>query len=82
VARLCIREVAQARGLSQSQFQRNANLPMTTARRYWHGSHTGRAQDAGSLRCVNLRTLGRIANVLGVPPGDLVASTDDDVNHT
>lgn len=81
MARLCIREVAQARGLSQSKFQRDANLPMTTARRYWHGSQTGRAQDAGTLRCVNLRTLGAIAHVLGVPPGDLVVSMDDESNR-
>jgi len=77
VAQLRIRQVAQARGLSLSKFQRDANLPMSTARRYWHGSRTGRAGDTGTLREVNLRTLGVIAAVLGVKPGDLVQADGD-----
>ena len=77
MARLCIREVAQARGLSLSKFQRDAILPMTTARRYWHGSRTGRACDTGTLREVNLHTLSAIAALLGVAPGDLMRADGD-----
>ena len=71
--RLCIREVAQARGFSLTEFQRFTNLPMTTARRYWYGSRTGLERDAGSLRDVNLATLAMIAALLRVEPGDLLA---------
>jgi hypothetical protein len=76
MVRLRIREIAQARGLSLSQFQRAADLPMTTARRYWHGSRTGRAQDAGTLRDVDLERLGMIAILLRVRAGDLIQDND------
>lgn len=74
---LCIREVAQARGFSLTKFQRSINLPMTTARRYWYGSKTGLARDAGTLRDVNLQTLEMIATMLCVQPSDLLAKLGD-----
>ena len=73
MVRLCIHEVARRRGLSLTQFQRSTNLPMTTARRYWYGSKTGLARDAGTLREVNLATLEMIATMLCVQPSDLLA---------
>lgn len=48
-------------------------LPMTTARRYWYGSKTGLARDAGSLRQVNLEILEQIASLLRVQPSELLA---------
>jgi hypothetical protein len=77
LARLRIREVAQARGFTFSKFQRAADLPMSTARRYWHSSRTGRAQDAGTLRGISLDLLNDIATLLGVQPGDLVQADEE-----
>ena len=72
MVRLCVKELAQARGMSLSKIQLAAQLPMSTARRYWHGSRTGLAKDAGTLSEVNLATLGLIAATLDVRPGDLL----------
>jgi DNA-binding Xre family transcriptional regulator len=69
--RLRVREVAQQRGLSLSDLQREAKLPISTARRYWYNSKTGLARDEGTLTEVNLVTIGEIANLLKIQPGDL-----------
>ena len=70
--RLRIKELAEARGLSLSTVQREAKLPVSTARRYWWSSRTGLQRDAGTLNEVNLFTLSAIARLLNVRPGDLL----------
>jgi hypothetical protein len=69
--RLRVRELAEARGLTLASFQREAKLPVSTARRYWYNSRTGLPGDAGTLSEVSLFTLGVIAALLEVRPGDL-----------
>jgi hypothetical protein len=70
--RLQIREAAERQGLCLSHLQREAKLPVTTARRYWYSSRTGLARDAGTLSEINLDTLSKIAALLKVCPGDLL----------
>lgn len=73
---LRVREVAQRRGLSLAQVQREARLSITTARRYWYNSRSGLARDAGTLTEVNLATLGAIADLLEVQPGELLEACE------
>jgi hypothetical protein len=70
--RLRVKEVAERQGICLAQMQREAKLPVTTARRYWYNSRTGLERDAGTLTEVNLFTLGAIATLLGVRTGDLL----------
>jgi hypothetical protein len=72
VVRLRIKEVAESQGYCLAHIQREARLSVTTARRYWYNSRTGLAKDAGTLSEVNLATLGEIAALLNVPPGELL----------
>jgi hypothetical protein len=53
MVRLRVKEVAEGQGLRLSYIQREARLPVTTARRYWYNSRTGLARDAGTLTEVN-----------------------------
>jgi transcriptional regulator with XRE-family HTH domain len=69
---LRIREVAQAQGLTLAALQREAKLPVSTARRYWYNSRTGLERDAGTLSEVSLETLALIAHLLQVHPGELL----------
>jgi hypothetical protein len=71
--RLRVKELAEARGLTLSVVQREAKLPVSTARRYWWSSRTGLQRDAGTLNEINLITLGEIASFLNVRPGDLLS---------
>jgi len=70
--RLRVKEEAERQGLRLSHVQREAKLAVTTSRRYWYNSRTGLAKDAGTLSEINLETLGIIAALLGVRPGDLL----------
>jgi DNA-binding Xre family transcriptional regulator len=76
MVRLCIREVAQQQGLRLSEIQREARLSITTARRYWYNSRSGLARDAGTLSEINLATLGAIAALLNVKPGELLEASE------
>lgn len=73
---LRVREVAERQGLRLAQVQREARLSITTARRYWYNSRSGLARDAGTLTEVNLATLGTIAALLKVQPGDLLEACE------
>ena len=70
---LRVKEIAEHQGLRLAQVQREARLSVTTARRYWYNSRSGLARDAGTLAEVNLATLGAIAALLQVQPGELLA---------
>jgi hypothetical protein len=72
VVRLRVKEIAEGQGIHLAHLQREARLPVTTARRYWYNSRTGLARDAGTLTEVNLETLGVIAATLKVRVGDLL----------
>ncbi|NTU79094.1 MAG: helix-turn-helix transcriptional regulator [Chloroflexales bacterium] len=73
---LRVKELAERQGLRLAQVQRQARLSVTTARRYWYNSRSGLARDAGTLTEVNLATLGAIAALLDVQPGDLLAEAE------
>ncbi len=75
--RLKLREVAEAQGLNISQLQRRTGLDMGMVRRYWYNE--GRK---GPLTEVNLGALHKIAQVLGVKPGDLIAEEAEDAQPT
>jgi hypothetical protein len=72
MVRLCVREIAESRGIYLARLQREAKLSVTTARRYWYNSRSGLMKDTGTLTEVNLETLGAIAILLQVRPGDLL----------
>jgi hypothetical protein len=71
-----VREVAECQGFKLAQVQREARLSVTTARRYWYNSRSGLARDAGTLTEVNLATLGAIATLLNVQPGELLEACE------
>jgi transcriptional regulator with XRE-family HTH domain len=65
--RLRVKELAEARGLNISQLQRQSGLDLGMVRRYWYNEGT-----RGPLSEVNLIALGKLAEVLGVHPGELI----------
>ncbi len=71
MARLQLKELAEARGLNISQVQRQSGLDLGMVRRYWYNEGT-----KGLLNEVNLEALDKLARVLGVRPGDLIISDE------
>lgn len=69
--RLQLKELAEARGLNISQLQRQSGLDMGMIRRYWYNEGT-----KGPLNEINLIALGKLAEVLGVHPGELIDAED------
>ena len=61
-ARFRLRELLEARGLSQSQLARDAGVSFATVNRLC----------TNATEQVSLATLDKIAGVLGVAPGDLI----------
>ncbi len=77
--RLKIRDIAEARGLNISSFQREARVPMSTARRLWYS--TGDGKESGpALKLVNLEIIERIAEFFEVDAGELLESEKRDDN--
>ncbi len=74
MARLRLKELAEERGFNISQMQRQSGLDMGMVRRYWYNQ--GRT---GPLNEVNLEALAKLAQVLGVKPGDLL--TDEETEQ-
>jgi hypothetical protein len=68
--RLRVRELAEARKLNLAQFQRKADLSVSTARRFWYSTSDGSANGT-PLKQVSLDVIEQIANYLGVAPGEL-----------
>jgi transcriptional regulator with XRE-family HTH domain len=62
-----VKELAQARGLTQEALSRRANVPISTVRRIWQNSRAGDPRGG---------TLLAIAEVLGVSINDLYAIKD------
>jgi hypothetical protein len=71
--RLRVRELAEARSLTISRFQREANIPMSTARRLWYSTSNGK-EHGPLLRLVNLEMLEQVSRYFGVEPGELLES--------
>ena len=71
--RLRLKELAEERGLNISQLQRQSGLDMGMVRRYWYNEGT-----KGPLHEINLIALGKLAQVLGVRPGDLIAPNGEE----
>jgi transcriptional regulator with XRE-family HTH domain len=61
-ARFRLRELLEARGVSQSQLARDAGVSFATVNRLC----------TNATEQVSLATLDKIAGVLGVAPGDLI----------
>ncbi len=77
--RLKIREIAETRGLNISSFQREAKIPMSTARRLWYSTGDGK-ENGPALKLVNLDIIERIAEFFEVDLGDLLESEKQDDN--
>lgn len=74
--RLRVRLLAETRGLNLSTFQREAKLPMTTARRIWFSTSTG-SVDGPPLAHISFDVLDHLSQFFGVEPGDLIERVDD-----
>lgn len=68
--RLRVRELAEARGLNLSTFQREAKLPMSTARRVWFSTGAGNA-DGEPLAQISFDVIDTLSRFFDVKPGDL-----------
>ena len=58
-----------------SSLPKNPQVEDSRPHRSWYTSCSGPARDAGTLTEVNLATLGEIAALLQVRPGDLLAES-------
>lgn len=72
MVQLKIKELATERGFNISRLQRKAGLTAGVTRRYWYASSTGRSDEIGTLRQVDLNTLESIAKVLNVTVSQLI----------
>ena len=74
--RLRVRELAEARGLNISTFQREANLGMSTARRLWHNTSNGNPKGP-PLRRLDYDSLELLCRFFGVTPTDLIEVSEE-----
>ena len=68
---LCIREVAESKGITKAKLARLADLGTTTVNELWSGTRTN----------VQLDTLAIIARVLGVGVKDLILEDNESGNN-
>jgi hypothetical protein len=71
---LRVRELAEARGLNISTFQRGANIAMSTARRYWYNTSNGNP-NGPPLKRLDYEALEVLCKFFGVSPGELIELT-------
>jgi DNA-binding Xre family transcriptional regulator len=69
--RLRVRELAEARGLNISTFQRQADIAMSTARRFWYNTSNGNPSGP-PLRRLDYDSLEVLCEFFGVTPNDLI----------
>jgi hypothetical protein len=69
---LQVQTIAQAKGITIAQIQRETQIPHSTVRRYFYSSRSGLERDKGTLEDIRLSYLERIAQVLRVPPATLI----------
>jgi hypothetical protein len=74
--RIRARELAEARGLDLASFQREAKLPVSTARRYWYSTEDG-SPNGEPLKRVAMETIDKLSEFFGCPPGDLFQRIDE-----
>lgn len=72
MAKLRVRELAERRGLKISDLARETKLNVALVRRYWYNTASGTDQGE-PLNEVRLSALDRLASLLEVKPGDLIA---------
>ena len=65
--RLRVKEIARSKGMSMGKLQRDADLSYRTVQLIYRDP----------FREVTTTTLGKIAKVLGVPPGELLEEVED-----
>jgi hypothetical protein len=68
--RLRVKELAEARGLNISSLQREAKIPMSTARRIWYSTSDG-SENGPPLKLVNLEVIEQLSQFFKVGPGEL-----------
>jgi transcriptional regulator with XRE-family HTH domain len=71
MARLRLRELAEARGYNMSSLSRDSRLTINMVRRYWYNTSNG-LEDGPPLTEVSLPALDSLAAALGIEPGDLI----------
>jgi len=70
--RLRVREVAKEKGFSMGRLHRQADVSYKTIKRIY----------SDPFYATTTITLGKLAKVLGVPPGDLIEEAPDDVDES
>lgn len=68
--RLRVKELAEARELNISSLQREAKIPMSTARRLWYSTSDG-SEKGPPLKLVSLEVIDQLSAYFGVAPGEL-----------
>jgi transcriptional regulator with XRE-family HTH domain len=71
MARLRLRQIAEAHGHTMSSLSRESKLTLNMVRRYWYNTANG-LENGPPLTEVSLPALDAIAEVLGIEPGDLI----------
>jgi DNA-binding Xre family transcriptional regulator len=71
MARLRLRQLAEARDYNMSSLSRDSRLTINMVRRYWYNTSNG-LEDGPPLTEVSLPALDALADVLNVQPGDLI----------
>lgn len=66
-----IKEIAQARGISQTRLGQMALLDQVRMRRVWHSGNSDKAN-------ITMQVLDRIAAALGVDASELIESIPDE----
>ena len=72
VVRLRVKEVAKEKGMSMGRLQREANIAYNTVKRMFKDPYY----------ITTTETLGKLARVLGVQPGELIEEVPDDIHPT
>ncbi len=72
VVRLRVKEVAREKGVSMGRLQREANVAYNTVKRMFRDPYY----------ITTTETLGKLARVLGVQPGELIEEVPEDENNT
>jgi DNA-binding Xre family transcriptional regulator len=70
VIHLRVRELAEKKGIGMNKLSRLADVNIKTIRRLYDDPHYS----------PTVNTLGKLAKVLGVPPGDLIEEVPDDID--
>ena len=72
VVRLRVKEVAKEKGMSMGRLQREANIAYNTVKRMFKDPYY----------ITTTETLGKLARVLGVQPGELIEEVPDESHDT